>query len=90
SSTVAKMVGSVMRPLRGFTNDHLNREVRWDEQGSSPSPWAKQAQQPGMIDDVVHRFYDVMRRSNDQGRKRGGEWGKDENASAAKKKSAKN
>lgn len=86
SSTVAKMVGSVMRPLRSFTNDHLNREVRWDDAGESPSPWAKQAQQPGVVDGAAHRFYDMMRRSNDHGRTRGGEWGKDENASAADKK----
>ncbi|MEJ7744114.1 MAG: hypothetical protein WKF73_17175 [Nocardioidaceae bacterium] len=30
------MVGSVIRPLRKFSNNNLNREVRWDRQGATP------------------------------------------------------
>lgn len=82
SSTVSKMVGSVMRPLRKFTNDHLNREVRWDQAGESPNPWSKQEQQPGLVDAAAHRFYDRMRRSTDTGRNRGDEWGKDDRQAA--------
>ncbi len=76
SSSVSKMVGSVMRPLRRFTNDHLNREVRWDREGTTPVPWSSEKSEPSTLDQVGHRFYDMLRRSNDHGRDRGGEWGK--------------
>jgi hydrogenase small subunit len=83
SSSVAKVVGSVMRPLRRFTNAHLNREVRWDEDGGSPSPWSKHDVGPNLLEDVAHRFYDRARRSNDTGRVRGGEWGKQDDRQTA-------
>lgn len=76
STTVAKLVGSVMRPLRRHTNEHLNREVRWDQEGHSPNPWSKQDRQPSALDAGVNRFYDALRRSNDRGRESGEEWGK--------------
>ncbi len=78
SSSMSRLVGSVMRPLRRHTNAHLNREVRWDEQGSSPVPWSAHRSEPSAIDGLTHRFYDRLRRSNDTGRDRGGEWGKGE------------
>lgn len=78
SSSVSRLVGSVMRPLRRHTAAHLDREVRWDRQGFTPSPWSKHASEPGPLDGVTHRFYDRLRRSNDTGRNRGDEWGKGE------------
>lgn len=78
SSSVSRLVGSVMRPLRRHTNAHLNREARWDHQGSTPVPWSAHRSEPSALDATTHRFYDRLRRSNDTGRDRGGEWGKGE------------
>jgi hydrogenase small subunit len=76
TSTVAsRMVGSFVRPLRRFTNGHLNREVRWDLHGDVPSGWARQKTEPGPMAAASHKFYDKLRRYSDRG-KRGGEvWG---------------
>jgi hydrogenase small subunit len=78
STAGAKITGTIVRPLRRFTNAHLNREVRWDVTGEVPSGWSRARSEPNAVADVAHRFYDMMRRSNDTGRVRGGEWGKDE------------
>ena len=80
SSTVARMVGSVIRPLRKFSNNNLNREVRWDEKGGVPSGWAREITEPSKIADVGHRFYDMMRRSTDTGRNKADVWGKSNGA----------
>jgi hydrogenase small subunit len=76
SSSASRLVGSVMRPLRQFSNAHVDREVRWDLDGSVPSGWARAKQEPGPLDGLGHRLYDRLRRSDDRGRHRGGEWGK--------------
>jgi hydrogenase small subunit len=76
STAGAKMVGTIVRPLRLFTRSYLNRETRWDREGATPSAWSRQHSEPGPLDDVGHRFYDRLRRSTDRGRERGGEWGK--------------
>ncbi len=76
SSTASRALGSVIRPLRMFTNGNLNREVRWDLHGDTPSGWAKHKTQPGVLDHVGHRFYDMIRRSNDRGKNDGDAWGK--------------
>ncbi len=80
SSTVARLVGSVIRPLRKFSNNNLNREVRWDENGGVPSGWAREITEPSKIADVGHRFYDMMRRSTDTGRNEADVWGKSNGA----------
>jgi len=76
SSTVSRMVGSIIRPLRKFSNNNLNREVRWDVRGDTPSGWAREITEPSLLADVGHRFYDKMRRSTDTARNSGEAWGK--------------
>ncbi len=78
SSTASKMVGSMVRPLRMYTNDHLNREVRWDVEGDVPSGWSAEKLEPGMMREVGHKVYDVLRRRGDTGKNEGEEWGKRE------------
>jgi hydrogenase small subunit len=76
SSTVARMVGSIMRPLRKYSNNNLNREVRWDVHGDIPSGWAREKSEPGVVSEISHRFYDKLRRSTDTGRNEVEPWGK--------------
>jgi hydrogenase small subunit len=76
STTVSRMVGSMIRPLRQFSNNNLNREPRWDVHGEIPSGWAREKSEPSPLADVGHKFYDRMRRSTDRGRKSHDAWGK--------------
>jgi hydrogenase small subunit len=76
SSSIARMVGSVMRPLRKFSNNDLNREVRWDLHGEIPSGWARRKNEPGLVSNVNHKFYDMLRRSTDTGKHEADVWGK--------------
>jgi hydrogenase small subunit len=76
SSTVSRMVGSFIRPLREYSNDHLNREVRWDLEGHVPSGWARQHSEPGPVQKLGHRFYDRLRRTGDGGQRSGETWGR--------------
>lgn len=77
SSTVARMTGSMIRPLRKFSNNNLNREVRWDKEGTSPTAFSREKYEPSVLQDVTHHFYDRMRRFNDQARNDADVWGKD-------------
>jgi hydrogenase small subunit len=72
----ARMVGSVIRPLRMLTNEHLNRETRWDQQHEIPTGWARDKSEPSLASGTVHYFYDKLRRSTDTGRRDGVAWGK--------------
>ncbi len=76
SATASRLLGGLIRPLRKYTNDHLNREPRWDLHGDTPSGWALEKQEPNKFDEVGHRFYDRLRRSTDTGRSRAQPWGK--------------
>lgn len=76
STTAAKMMGSMVRPLRRYSNAHLNREVRWDLQDDTPTGWAREAREPNAVQDIGHRFYDMLRRSSDTARNPGRAWGK--------------
>ncbi len=76
STTASRLLGSMIRPLRKVTNAHLNREVRWDREKDIPSGWATEKPDPTRSADVAHKFYDMLRRSNDTGKGRGGEFGK--------------
>ncbi len=76
STTVSRMTGSVIRPLRKFSNNNLNREVRWDRQGAAPSAYSREKAEPSVLADVGHKFYDKLRRFNDTGRKEADVWGK--------------
>jgi hydrogenase small subunit len=76
STAASRLLGSLIRPLRTGTNEHLNREVRWDLHGEVPSGWAAQRAEPTLLADVQHRFYDKIRRSSDTGKNGGDEWGR--------------
>jgi hydrogenase small subunit len=65
STSASRLLGSVIRPLRMYTNEHLNREVRWDLHQDVPSGWAREKGEPGRARELGHRFYDRLRRSND-------------------------
>ncbi len=76
SSSASRVLGAFMRPLRRFTNGHLNREVRWDLHDDVPSGFARRKAKPGPVDHIGHKFYDALRRSTDTGRRDGEPWGK--------------
>ncbi|MGH3665719.1 MAG: hydrogenase expression protein HypE [Egibacteraceae bacterium] len=76
STTASRLLGSVIRPLRRYTNAHLNREVRWDLHGDTPSGWARRKAEPNAMQEVGHKFYDRLRRSDDTARHPGRPWGK--------------
>jgi hydrogenase small subunit len=73
---MSRAVGRIIRPLRMYTNEHLNRETRWDLHHETPTGWARQKPEPGPVRETGHKLYDVIRRSNDRGKKRTAEWGK--------------
>ncbi len=77
STGASRILGQLIRPLRMFTNDHLNREVRWDQTGEVPSGWAREKGRPTILDKVGHRFYDMLRRSTDTGKGDGEAWGRE-------------
>ena len=62
SGTASRLVGSFVRPLRRITQRYNNREMRWDETGSTSSGWGAQ-RKPTFVDRLVHAGYDKMRRS---------------------------
>ncbi len=78
STVTSRMVGSIIRPLRQFSNNNLNREVRWDIHGDVPSGWGREKSDPSVMSNVGHKFYDKMRRSTDRGRTGRDTWGKRE------------
>ena len=84
SSTVSRMVGGMIRPLRMYSNEHLNREVRWDLEDHVPTGWAREHREPGMFRDIGHKFYDRIRTSNDRAKVKGETWGKREEFTLAK------
>ncbi len=75
STTVSRMVGSVIRPLRKFSNNNLNREVRWDREGATPSAFSREHSEPSALSNVGHKFYDKLRRHNDRALRDGDVWG---------------
>ena len=76
SSTASRVLGNVVRPLRMYTNEHLNREARWDLHRETPSGWARQRYEPGPLRETGHKVYDALRRSTDTGKRSAAEWGK--------------
>lgn len=76
STTVSRLVGSVIRPLRKFSNNNLNREVRWDREGASPTAFARERSEPSVLADTGHKFYDKVRRSKDRARQDADVWAK--------------
>jgi hydrogenase small subunit len=78
------MLGSMIRPLRMYSNEHLNREVRWDLHHHIPSGFAAEKAGPGPFRELGHKFYDKLRRSTDTGRNDGEVWGKQSQWTEAK------
>ncbi len=76
STAASTALGRIIKPLRMFTNDHLNREVRWDVEGAVPSGWSAERSEPGKVREAGHKAYDVLRRRGDTGKNEGEEWGK--------------
>jgi len=76
SSTASKAVGTSIHSLRLFTNEHLNREVRWDVHKETPTGWARHRPEPGPIRESGHKLYDRLRRKGDRGKSDAPEWGK--------------
>ncbi|MBW3590416.1 MAG: hydrogenase expression protein HypE [Actinobacteria bacterium] len=76
STAASRILGSFVRPLRQFTNEDLNREVRWDVHGDNPSGWAREKLEPGLVATIGHKFYTKMRRSTDRGKGEVEPWGK--------------
>ncbi|CAN5549152.1 hypothetical protein BH23ACT7_BH23ACT7_03410 [soil metagenome] len=76
STAASRLLGSIIRPLRRYSNDHLNREVRWDLHGDTPTGWARRKSEPNALQEVGHRFYDKMRRSSDTSKADVQPWGK--------------
>ncbi|WP_231104776.1 NADH-quinone oxidoreductase subunit B family protein [Haloechinothrix halophila] len=69
STTASRLLGGLIKPMRKYTNNHLNREVRWDVHKQTPSGWARERSEPSALADIGHKFYDRFRRSTDTGRK---------------------
>jgi len=57
SGATATAAGTVMRFLRHFTKDSLNREVLWDKQMNVPSGWSPQRGAEPILERFVHYFY---------------------------------
>ncbi|MDP8970058.1 MAG: hydrogenase expression protein HypE [Actinomycetota bacterium] len=68
STMISRAVGRIVRPLRMYTNEHLNREVNWDLHDNVPTGWALEKTEPGPLKDLGHRLYDRLRRSDDGSR----------------------
>jgi hydrogenase small subunit len=90
STAASRMVGSVIRPLREFSNANLNREARWDLQHDVPSGWGREKPEPSVLSHVGHRFYDRLRRSTDTGRRKGTAWGRGDDEDAAQRTTPEN
>ncbi len=69
STSASRILGSVIKPLRMYTNEHLNREMRWDLHHEVPSGWAREKAEPGPVKHIGHKLYDRLRRSDDGPRK---------------------
>ncbi|MER3450544.1 MAG: hypothetical protein C4315_12545, partial [Chloroflexota bacterium] len=60
SSIQVRFYGAVTRRLRRITNEFMNREVLWEEQGRVPTGWGKVDQPPALFR-LVHAVYDRLR-----------------------------
>jgi hydrogenase small subunit len=77
SAVSSRILGGIMRPLRMHTNGHLNRETRWDLHDDVPSGWARRQAKPGPLDGLGHKFYDTLRRWNDNAKHPAHPWGRE-------------
>ncbi|MFN8523749.1 MAG: hydrogenase expression protein HypE [Chloroflexota bacterium] len=63
SSTMSRLVGSFVRPLRRITQRDRNRETRWGHDGAAPTGWGASPRET-VVDRAVHYFYDRLRKSD--------------------------
>ncbi|CAN5197769.1 hydrogenase expression protein HypE [soil metagenome] len=61
SGSGAKILGGFVRPLRLITQRKLNREGRWDREGTTPGGWGA-APRTTLFDKTVDTFYDWLRK----------------------------
>jgi hydrogenase small subunit len=61
SSTISRMTGSFIRPLRRISQRDRNREPRWDQTGQTTSGWGAPAG-VSLVDRGVDFFYNRLRR----------------------------
>jgi hydrogenase small subunit len=78
SAWAARAHGRIFHSLRMHTNEHQNRERRWDVHHETPSGWARHRPEPGPIRELEHRMYDMLRQHGDRGRSKSRAWGKRE------------
>src|SRR4051794_30582402 len=84
STSLSRLVGGLVRPLRASTNEHLNREVRWDLEHHVPSGWARERAEPGKVRELGHKVYDRLRTSGDGAKRSAETWGKRDEFTLAK------
>ncbi|MFN2608411.1 MAG: hydrogenase expression protein HypE [Acidimicrobiales bacterium] len=84
STSTSRMVGGFIKPLRQITNNHLNREVRWDLHESIPTGWARYEPETDFKGKVIHHFYDKLRRSDDTAKRKAPVWGRNPQPSEAR------
>jgi hydrogenase small subunit len=60
SSLQVRFYGAITRRLRRITNEFMNREVLWEEQGRVPTGWGKVHRPPALFR-LVHILYDKLR-----------------------------
>jgi hydrogenase small subunit len=61
SSTISRLTGSFIRPLRRISQRDRNREPRWDQTGENTSGWGAPAG-VSLVDRGVDFFYNRLRR----------------------------
>jgi hydrogenase small subunit len=67
SSTISRMTGSFIRPLRRISQRDRNREPRWDETGVIPGAWGAPTKVT-LVDRGIDFFYNRLRRSGAGGK----------------------
>ncbi len=79
SANASRLHGRLFHGLRMHTNEHLNRERRWDVHHEMPSGWARHRPEPSPLRELEHRLYDMVRQHGDRGKsKKARAWGKRE------------
>src|SRR6266540_1741427 len=67
SSTISRLTGSFIRPLRRISQRDRNRETRWDQTGEIPSAWGAPTS-VSLVDRGIDFFYNRLRRSGSGGK----------------------
>jgi hydrogenase small subunit len=67
SSTISRLTGSFIRPLRRISQRDRNRETRWDRTGNAPAPWGAPSS-VSLVDRGIDFFYNRLRRAGSGGK----------------------